>query len=89
MPQTSDRSTAPAGPAGRSDPADVLAGDDDRDLRSPRAAGSTMAPQQPARRPVQPARPLRDPSPAKTALSTATRSRAKSAKRSAPLEVSS
>ena len=31
MPQTSDRSTTPAGPAGRSDPADVLAGDGDDD----------------------------------------------------------
>jgi hypothetical protein len=31
MPQTSDRPTAPAGPAGGSDPVDVLAGGDGRD----------------------------------------------------------
>jgi hypothetical protein len=31
MPQTSDRAVPPTGPAGRRDPADVLAGDDDRD----------------------------------------------------------
>ena len=31
MPQTSDRATPTAGPDGRSDAADVLAGDDDRE----------------------------------------------------------
>jgi hypothetical protein len=31
MPEMSDRPTAPAVPAGRTDPADVLAGDDDGD----------------------------------------------------------
>ena len=31
MPQTSDRATPPAGPAGPSDAADLIAGEDDRD----------------------------------------------------------
>jgi hypothetical protein len=40
MTETSDRGRAPAGPDGRSDPADVLAADDDRD--HPIAAGGRV-----------------------------------------------
>ena len=40
MTETSDRRPAPTAPAGRSEPADVLAGDDDRD--PPIAAGGRV-----------------------------------------------
>jgi hypothetical protein len=40
MPESSDRPTAPAGPAGRSDAADVLAGDNDGD--GPIASGGRV-----------------------------------------------